>query len=390
MGSWRMTGAAFDGMNEEGFFDRVSEIFSKQAPDLSQTLNIAVVGKVSSGKSSLINALLKLSRKKAIEVAKVGAVSGVTQALTILKLDERVCLIDSPGLDDVKAENSKVTEQFLNHIDVGIFVVTGSADASQKRNLDQLKQCCDQLFVVLNKADEWDELAPSVLEDVIAQWKKHLGVSQIYATCTKGYDPQSLSPTMDIRGVARLRSDIEKILEKKGKDLLLARHVAKKQSYAVKIIAAALVAVAGAALVPGSAAWIAGAQSVAIASLYYLYKGEILPTAAALAILPTFVAESAGTSLFLFVKSFLPPTGIIDAAAAAVAVAITLAMLAAINHLLASGSELSETELLQSTFKTYRRDANKAAKDLANTDVLDIDGIKAIITSFLGGRYSPS
>ena len=309
---------------------------------------------------------------------------------SILKLDERVCLIDSPGLDDVKAENSEVTKQFLSHIDVGIFVITGSSDASQKSNLDQLKQCCDQFFVVLNKCDEWDDLAPSVLEDVVAQWKKHLGVNQIYATCTKGYDPQSLIPKMNIRGVARLRSDIEKFLEKKGKDLLLARHMAKKQSYAVKIIAAALVAVAGAAIVPGSAVWIAGAQSVAIASLYYLYKGEILSTEAALAILPTFIAETAGTSLFLFVKSFLPPTGIIDAAAAAVAVAITLAMLAAINHLLASGSELAETELLQSTFKTYRRGANKAAKDLANTDVLDIDGFKAIINSFLGGRYSPS
>lgn len=385
-----MTGSAFDGTNEEGFFDRVSDIFSKQAPDLSQTLNIAVVGKVSSGKSSLINALLKLSRTQAIEVAKVGAVSGVTKDLTILKLDERVCLIDSPGLDDVKAENSEVTKQFLSHIDIGIFVVTGSSDASQKSNLDQLKQCCDQLFVVLNKADEWDDLAPSVLEDVVAQWKKHLGVGQIYATCTKGYDPQSLVPKMDIRGVARLRNDIESVLEEMGKDLLLARHMAKKQSYAVKIIAAALMAVAGAALVPGSAVWITGAQSVAIASLYYLYKGEILSAEAALAILPTFVAETAGTSLFLFVKSFLPPTGIIDAAAAAVAVTITLAMLAAINHLLASGSELAETELLQSTFKTYRRGANKAAKDLANTDVLDVDGIRSIITRFLGGRYSPS
>ena len=79
--------------------------------------------------------------------------------------------------------------------------------------------------------------------------------------------------------------------------------------------------------VPGSAAWIAGAQSVAIASLYYLYKGEILSAEAALAILPTFVAESAATSLFLFVKSFLPPTGIVDVAAAALAVTITLAML---------------------------------------------------------------
>lgn len=383
-----MTGSAFDGINEEGFFDRVSDIFSKQAPDLSQTLNIAVVGKVSSGKSSLINALLKLSRKQAIDVAKVGAVSGVTQALTILKLDERVCLIDSPGLDDVKAENSEVTKQFLSHIDIGIFVVTGSSDASQKSNLEQLKQCCDQLFVVLNKADEWDELAPSVLENVIAQWKKHLDVSKIYATCTKGYDPQSLSPKMDIRGVAQLRSDIEKVLEKKGKDLLLARHMAKKRSYAIKIISVALVAVAGAAIVPGSAVWIAAAQGVAIASLYYLYRGEILSNEAALAILPTFVAKSAGTSLFLFVTSFLPPTGIVDAAAVMVAVAITMAMLAAINHLLASGSELAETELLQSTFMTYQKGANKAAKDIVS-NVRDTDRVKDIIVSFLDGHYSP-
>ena len=37
---------------------------------------------------------------------------------------------------------------------------------------------------------------------------------------------------------------------------------------------------------------------------------------AALAIIPTFAAESLGTSIFLFAKSFLPPTGVVDVAAA--------------------------------------------------------------------------
>jgi small GTP-binding protein len=377
-----------DEINEEkGFFDRVSAIFSKEAPDLSQTLNIAVIGKVSAGKSSLINALLRMSRRQALEVAKVGAISGVTKDLTILKLDEKVCLVDSPGLDDVRAENSEVTKQFLSHIDIGIFVVTGSSDASQKRNLDQLKQCCDQVFVVLNKADEWDDLAPSVLEDVTEQWKSHLEVSQIYLTCTKGYDPKSLSSKMDIRGVSRLRYDVEKFLEKKGKDLLLARHMAEKRSYAVKIIAAALIAVSGSAFLPGSAAWIAGAQSVAIASLYYLYKGEILSSETAIAVLPTFLAETAGSSLFLFVKSFLPPTGIIDVAAAGVAATITLAMLAAVNHLLSSGVELEQKELLQSRFKMYRKQTPGAMKDMGNTGFTDLAGMSTIVTSFLGGRY---
>ncbi|MGK7877723.1 MAG: hypothetical protein AB4426_31795 [Xenococcaceae cyanobacterium] len=131
---------------------------------------------------------------------------------------------------------------------------------------------------------------------------------------------------MDVRRVSQLRYDIEKFLEKKGKDLLLARHMAEKQSFAVKIIVTALAAVAGEAFLPGSAAYITATQGVAIASLHYLYTGDVLSPQTALAVLPTFFAETTRSSLFLFVKSFLPPTGVVDMAAAGVAVAITLTM----------------------------------------------------------------
>ncbi len=221
-----MNNSAYEGVSEDGFFSRVTAQFNDKAPDLSQSLNIAVVGKVSSGKSSLINALLKLSRKEALEVARVGAISGVTTTLNILRLDEKVYLIDSPGLDDVRNENSEVTKKFLEHIDIGIFVVTGSSDFSQKKNLDDLRQHCDAIFVVLNKIDEWDDLDSSVLGEILEQWKHDLGVDKIYPVCTKGYDPKSRSSAMDIRGVFSLRSDIEDFLQKKGKDLLLMRHTA--------------------------------------------------------------------------------------------------------------------------------------------------------------------
>ena len=131
-----MVKATPDDWDESSFFENVEAQFEEKAQDFSKTLNIAVIGKVSSGKSSLINALLKLSRKQA--VARVGAEDGVTTKLKILKLDERVRLIDSPGLDDVRAENSEITREFLKHIDVGILVVTGASDASQKRYLDDL------------------------------------------------------------------------------------------------------------------------------------------------------------------------------------------------------------------------------------------------------------
>lgn len=381
-----MVSSAFDGLDEEGFFDRVKATFSEKAPDLSQTLNIAVIGKVSSGKSSLINALLKLSRRQALEIAKVGAISGVTKDLTILKLDEKVCLIDSPGLDDVRAENSEVTKKFLSKIDVGIFVVTGSSDNSQKKNLEQLKQCCKALFVILNKVDEWDDLHPTVLDDVINQWKSDLGVDKIYPTCTKGYDPKSRVPKMEIRGVFQLRTDIEKFLEVEGKELLLARHMGKKQDHAVKIIAAALVAVIGSAFLPGSAVYITASQSIAIASLHYLYTGEVMSPKAAIAILPTFIAETAGSTLFLFVKSFLPPTGVIDLAAAGVAGAITLALLAAVNHVLATGAEFEQKSLLQSSFRRYHKQAKNVFMELALTDVQDIPGWSKIVTKFLGSN----
>lgn len=381
-----MGNSAFDGFDEREFFDRVQAKFVEKAPNLSQSLNIAVIGKVSSGKSSLINALLKLSRKQAMKMTEVGARSGVQTDLVILKLDEQVYLIDSPGLDDVRAENSEVTKNFLKHIDVGIFVVTGSSDASQKKNLDDLRQHCDSIFVVLNKIDEWDHLRPKALEDVIEQWKKSLGIEKIYPTCAKGYDPQSREPKMDIRGVFQLRKDIEEFLEKKGKDLLLKRHMAEKQSYAIAIIATALAAVAGEAFIPGSAVLITATQGVAIASLYYLYTGKILSPKTAIAILPTFLAQTAGSSLFLFVKSFLPPTGIVDVAAAGVAVIITLALLATVNHILSSGAELEQEELLRSKFRTYHQQAKEFLKDLALTDISQPPDWSTIVTKFLGSR----
>jgi small GTP-binding protein len=381
-----MVNSAFDGLDDKSFFDRVQAEFVRQQPDLSQSLNIAVIGKVSSGKSSLINALLKLSRRQALEIAKVGAISGITKDLTILRLDEKVYLIDSPGLDDVRAENSEITRKFLQNIDIGIFVVTGSSDASQKRCLDDLRQHCDSFFVVLNKIDEWDDLDPTVLDEVINQWKNDLKVGKIYPTCTKGYDPKSRQPKMDIRGVSYLRKDIEEFLEKKGKDLLLARHMAKKQSYAVKIIATALVAVAGQAFLPGSAAFITATQGIAIAALHYLYTGQVLSSQAAIGILPTFLAETAGSSLFLFVKSFLPPTGIVDVAAAGVAILITLALLATVNHVLSSGAQLEEEELLRSKFKVYHRQAKDMLKELALTDINGIPGWSTLVNKFLNKK----
>jgi small GTP-binding protein len=339
-------------MNEDysKIFDKVYE---EREPNFNECINIAFIGKVSTGKSSLINAVMLRDRNDPI--VEVGATSGVTTEVKAFKLDDHVLIIDSPGLDDIRKENSAETKQFLSNVDLGIMVVTGSADSSQKKNYEDLLNNAGKVVVVLNKIDEWDDLEESALTDVIEQWKRELGVEHIYPTCTKGYDPRlKKDAPMDIRGVEELNEDIWGYLRKEGKDLLLARHLGDKRKYAAGIIATALVAVAGEAFIPGSAAYITATQTIAITSLYYLYTGNVLSKGNVLALLPTFMGESVGVTVFLWVKSFLPPTGVVDVAAAGVAVGITFAMLASVTYLLSTGLEINQKNVLKEKFKEYK------------------------------------
>jgi small GTP-binding protein len=154
--------ARAEGSEEDRFNRRVEELLDEKAPDFSKTLNIVVIGRVSAGKSSLINALLRRTREN--PVFEVGATSGTTTKPRILHLDERVLLIDSPGLEDVRAENSEKAMKLLASVDVGILVVTGSADSSQKKHLDELRRTAHKVFVALSKIDQWDGDVPFAVE----------------------------------------------------------------------------------------------------------------------------------------------------------------------------------------------------------------------------------
>jgi len=363
-------------MNENEFNKKFDESYEEKKPDFENHINIAVIGKVSSGKSSLINAIL--GRERSDPLAEVGAISGVTTKVTAYRLDKQVLIVDSPGLNDVRQENSIETKNFINSIDLGLFVVTESADDSQKANFDDLKKSCQEVFVVLNKIDMWDEFDQSEYDSVLNQWKSVLGVSKIYGTCSKGYNPKFRPDApMDLRGINELKRDIFSFLDKDGKSLLLARHLKNKETYALRIIALALASVAVEAFIPGSAAYITSTQILAITSLNYLYTGEVLSKSNALSLLPTFAGESIGMTVFLWTKSVLPPTGIIDAAAAVVAVTITFAMLSAVKWVLLKGYNLDQKDMLGEAFKEFKT----IGIDLKNISLSDFDfnNIDAII-----------
>ena len=356
-------------------FDQVFDrAYEEKRPDFDAHVNIALVGKVSAGKSSLLNALFLCKREDPI--AEVGARSGVTTRIIAYKFEDDVLVIDCPGLDDLKTENSEETKAFIKSIDLGVFVVTGSADATQKENFDTLRVNSKNCVVVLNKVDEWDDLEDSARVAVVDQWRSALGVNKIFETCTKGYDPaMRQSAPMDIRGVDELRNHLFIFLKREKKDILLARHLKNKEAYATSIIVSALALVAGEAFIPGSAAYITATQIIAITSLNYLYTGEVLNKGSVLRMLPGFAGESLGTTAFLWAKSFLPPTFVLDVAAAGIAVVITFAMLAAVKWLLEHGHTLLEKDELKRAFRFF----NEAGVDFKGLTISALKDRKSLL-----------
>ncbi len=358
-------------MTESEFDAKINTAYDEKMRSLETHLNIAVVGKVSAGKSSLINALLE--RERSNPVAKVGAISGVTTNLSFHSLCENVTIIDCPGLNDIREENSKVTKEFLVSIDIGILVVSGSVEAAQRMIFDDLKANCKHVFVVLNKIDEWDDLEESELQDVKRQWREVLGVSEISGTCTKGYDPKMRKDAaMDLRGVDALREKIMGFLDQEGKLILLAKHLKKKERYAHMIIASAVVSTAVEALLPLSTATITATQLFAISGLVFLYTGSKMDKTSAFGVLGSFLAKSVGTSLFIIAKSLLPPTLFLDVAAAVIAAGLTFAILSTVQYMLSNGYSLEDREMIGKVFKEAQNLGFKwedvSIEDLKNKD----------------------
>jgi hypothetical protein len=127
-----------------------------------------------------------------------------------------------------------------------------------------------------------------------------------------------------------------------------------KRPAAAAIIAGAAAVAGLEGVLPGAAAFVLATQVSAIASLHYLYTGKWMGRTQTLAVLPVFVTDAAGGSIFLLLKSVLPPTGVADVAAAVVAATMTIAVLGAIARVLDAGYALDEKEKLRVAFERMR------------------------------------
>ncbi|WP_223786742.1 GTP-binding protein [Marinicella meishanensis] len=117
-----------------------------------EQIHIVAFGKVSTGKSSLLNAI---SGQPHFQVSPLHGETKHTSHLDWPSYEQQsVVLIDTPGTDEFDGEEREVmAQQAAKQADVILFVLDGDLSESQKQQLEIIAQPNKPLIVVLNKAD---------------------------------------------------------------------------------------------------------------------------------------------------------------------------------------------------------------------------------------------
>lgn len=227
----------FNKKKYEEEFEKAYDEKHKEFEKISnEQLIISLIGSVNSGKSNTINKLT------GIKYSEVKARAGWTKEIAIYELKKGVFIADTPGLFDINDSVSKKASKYVeNNSDIVLFFLNAAVGVTkhEKDAYSEISKLNKETIVVLNKIDtlEKDEIT-----DVINQAKEELGVFPVPISSKTG------------EGIELLNSEIVKILETKGKDLLFLK-VSKHKEMLVKkwINGAAITAAAiGAIPIPGA------------------------------------------------------------------------------------------------------------------------------------------
>jgi GTPase len=117
-------------------------------------IHIAVFGRVSVGKSALLNALLGR------DAFQVGVLHGTTRERAAHQWqeagDDHVQLIDTPGIDELDGEQrEELAQRIASRSDLVLFVIDGDLTATELDALQRLLALQRPLLVVLNKIDRY-------------------------------------------------------------------------------------------------------------------------------------------------------------------------------------------------------------------------------------------
>jgi len=148
-------------------FEEVREMLNK----LEQgELHLAVFGRVSVGKSALLNALLGEDR------FEVGVLHGTTTRSHRARWEENiksgVHFIDTPGINELDGEaREQLAIEVAERADLVIFVCDSDLTASELGAIERLQQTQRPLILVLNKADRY---AKAELDSLMDRLREHV------------------------------------------------------------------------------------------------------------------------------------------------------------------------------------------------------------------------
>jgi hypothetical protein len=195
----------------------------------NEEIHIAVYGRVSVGKSALLNALLGESR------FSTSPLHGETRTVAMGNWREysagNILMIDTPGINEVDGEaREQLAAEVAQRADIVLFVVDGDITGTELDALRRLKALSMPLVLVLNKADRYskeqlDQIRRSLvmhLDGLVAE-KDIVTASAEPATQVlirvdeDGRETEmSRQPLVDVEAV---RARLWSILEREGKSL---------------------------------------------------------------------------------------------------------------------------------------------------------------------------
>jgi len=131
-------------------------------------VHIAVLGRVSVGKSSLLNALLG---SPVFTTSPLHGETRVTGRSAWQGYDAGgIFLIDTPGLDEVDGERREALAwEAASQADLILFVVDGDLTHSELAALRQLRETSSIVLMVLNKADRYSEAERKTLVETLTR-----------------------------------------------------------------------------------------------------------------------------------------------------------------------------------------------------------------------------
>jgi GTP-binding protein len=180
--------------------DYIGTIVDPKAPipEGSTLPQVAFAGRSNVGKSSLINTLLRRTRKK---IAHVSSTPGKTQAVNFFKVNEDFLLVDLPGYGfakvpfEVQKGWKHLVEGYLAREDGPVAVlflldIRRDPAGEDRQMLDFLAQTGLPTLIVLTKMDKLTKRQQTVRVDAVV---KELGL-----------DPEQVVPFSSLNGEGRL------------------------------------------------------------------------------------------------------------------------------------------------------------------------------------------